>query len=157
MKDLIIEGLDRAAAEFEAVVVQNKQVEKYLCIEKTKPQDIMAFMYENNIPEEATFGLVYNEYEDHAQDIALCWYAEEPVSAHEIELFKASSEGALKFKHIAFRHVSDVLTANGYVRTTFRDGWSKYYGYGMYSMYLNKEFDKLVEYYSMFFTPKETL
>ena len=72
-----------------------------------------------------------------------------------------------RFHDIAFKKVYDLLTTNGYKRISDRNQGritykqrSKYSGISsiilfdnksVYEMYIDKELDKLVEYYSMYF------
>ena len=63
MKDLIIKALSDACAKFDKTIPQTKKDEKFISISDVNPSDIVQFMKDNNIPNDATFGGADNGYD----------------------------------------------------------------------------------------------
>lgn len=148
-KDLMIQALDDAFTKIEKITPQTKVDVKYVNIEDAKPSDIVDFMKENNIPENAYFGGKSNGYDGFDQ-VCLCYDIDVPTTDKEKLKFKKG-----KFTQIAFEKVFQILTINGYKRVGFNSGLLKQFDdTTIYDMYINKDFDRLVKYYSLYFTKK---
>jgi hypothetical protein len=159
MKNLLIEALDDAFIALENQVPQTKKKTETISIQDVKPSQLMSFMKSNDIPNDAYFTGTDNGY-DGWNDIVLAWEVDVPTSEREKSEYKN-----YRFHDIAFRKVYDLLTTNGYKRTSGRDQGRITYkkrsntissiimfdNKSVYEMYMDKDLDKLVEYYSMYF------
>ena len=73
MKELIIQALNDAFALLEKQIPQTKKETKSISIIDVKPSDILLFMKNNNIPNNAYFSLRENGYDAFDNDILLSW------------------------------------------------------------------------------------
>lgn len=159
MKELIIQALNDAFALLEKQVPQTKKKAKTISILHVKPLELVSFMKTNNIPDDADFSGKDNGY-DAWDDIVLAWEVDVPTSEKEKLEFKN-----YRFHDIAFKKVYELLTTNGYKRVTDRNQGRITYkkrsntisyivmfdNNTVYEMYINKDFDRLVEYYSLYY------
>lgn len=158
MKNLILKALDEAFTTLENQVPQTKKKTETISIQDVKPSELMSFMKSNNIPNDAYFTGTDNGY-DGWDDIVLAWEVDVPTSEKEKLEFKNR-----RFHHIVFSKVYDLLTTNGYKRISGQDRDRITYkrisnisfiimfdNKTVYEMYIDKDIDKLVEYYSMYF------
>lgn len=144
MKDLIIQALDGAIIKFDKQIPLTKKETKYINITNIKPLDIGNFIKENNLPDDVYFGGKPNGY-DSFDEVCLCYEVFVPTTEKEKLKFKQKN-----FSTIAFKFVYDTLTNNGYKRVGFNTGLLKEFdNTTVYDMYINKEFDRLVKYYSL--------
>ena len=72
MKELIIQALNDAFVSLEKVIPQTKNKPESISIIDVTPMDLITFMKNNNIPENASFGGRDNGY-DAWDDIILEW------------------------------------------------------------------------------------
>ena len=135
MKDLLIQALNEASVVMEAKIPQTKTEVKYVNIEDVSPLGIAAFMKTNN---------------DAYSEICLCYDVAIPTTDKDKLKFRRE-----KFSSIVFKHVFDLLTTkHGYKRTGFDSrALRPFYGESIYDMYIVKNFDRIVEYYSIYFEP----
>ena len=149
MKDLLIQALNEASVVMEAKIPQTKTEVKYVNIEDVSPLGIAAFMKTNNIPDTAYFGGKPNG-DDAYSEICLCYDVAIPTTDKDKLKFRRE-----KFSSIVFKHVFDLLTTkHGYKRTGFDSrALRPFYGESIYDMYIVKNFDRIVEYYSIYFEP----
>lgn len=161
MRNLISKALNDAFTTLENQVPQTKKKTETISIQDVKPSQLMSFMKSNDIPNDAYFTGADNGY-DGWNDIVLAWEVDVPTSEKEKLEYKN-----YRFHDIAFKKVYDLLTTNGYKRISDRNQGritykqrSKYSGISsiilfdnksVYEMYIDKDLDKLVEYYSMYF------
>ena len=161
MRNLISKALNDAFIILENQVPQTKKKTETISIQDVKPSQLMSFMKSNNIPNDAYFTGTDNGY-DGWNDIVLAWEVDVPTSEKEKSEYKN-----YRFHDIAFKKVYDLLTTNGYKRISERNHGritykqrSKYSGISsiilfdnksVYEMYIDKDLDKLVEYYSVYF------
>jgi hypothetical protein len=158
MKNLILKALDEAFTTLENQVPQTKKKTETISIQDVKPSELMSFMKSNNIPNDAYFTGTDNGY-DGWDDIVLAWEVDVPTSEKEKLEFKNR-----RFHHIVFKKVYDLLIPNGYKRISGQDRDRITYkrisnisfiimfdNKTVYEMYIDKDIDKLVEYYSMYF------
>lgn len=161
MKNLLILALDDAFTLLEKQVPQTKKNTKTISIQDVKPSQLMSFMKSNDIPNDAYFSGNDNGY-DGWDDIVLAWEVDVPTSEKDKLEYKN-----YRFHDIAFTKVYKLLTTNGYKRISDRNQnritykqRRKYSGISsiilfdnksIYEMYIDKDLDKLVEYYSMYF------
>ena len=159
MKDLILNALNDAFTTLENQVPQTKKKTETISIQDVKPSELMSFMKSNDIPKDAYFSGTDNGY-DGWNDIVLAWEVDVPTSEKEKSEYKN-----YRFHDIAFKKVYDLLTTSGYKRTSRRDQGRITYkkrsnaissiimfdNKSVYEMYVDKDLDKLVEYYSMYF------
>jgi hypothetical protein len=144
MKDLIVQALNFAIAILDNRIPQTKKKTIYVGIEDVKPADILSFMEDNDIPDTAEFGGKPNSY-DSFDEVCLVYDVDIPTT--DKDKLKAKRNW---FTNIAFRAVYDLLLANGYKRVAYRSNLLKPFdSTTVYDMYINKEFDRLVEYYSL--------
>jgi hypothetical protein len=144
MKDLLIVALDNAFADFSKRIPQTKKKTESVSIMDVKPMDLVQFMKDNEIPESACFDGRDNGY-DAWDDILLSWDVDVPTTEKDkLEYCRD------RFSTPAFRFVYDTLTKNGYKRVGYNTGLLKpFKGTTVYDMYTNKDFDRLVDYYSL--------
>ena len=147
MKDLIKNGLDEVYDFLiEKMVPKSKKITKSVSIIDVKPIDIISFMKDNNIPDDACFDGRDNGY-DAWDDILLSWDVSVETTSEEKLRFKRK-----RFGSIAFKHIYNLLTKKGYKRVGVNSAlFKEYRDITVYDMYINKDFDKLVKYYSLFF------
>lgn len=161
MRNLISKALNDAFITLEKQVPQTKKKTETVSIQDVKPSQLISFMKSNDIPNEAYFSGTDNGY-DGWNDIVLAWEVDVPTSEKEKLEYKN-----YRFHDIAFKSVYDLLITNGYKRISDRNQGritykkrSKYSGMSsiilfdnksVYEMYMDKDLDKLVEYYSMYF------
>lgn len=141
-------------------VPQTKKKTKTISVIDVKPTELKLFMESNDIPCSAYFTGADNGY-DGWNDILLAWEVDIPTSDKEKLEYKNRV-----FHDIAFKKVYDLLTTNGYKRTSLQnkerisyrksnDGTFTYIimfdNKTVYEMYMDSDLDKLSEYYSMFF------
>jgi hypothetical protein len=144
MKDLIVQALNFAIVILDNRIPQTKKKTIYVGIEDVKPADILSFMEDNDIPDTAEFGGKPNGY-DAFDEVCLVYDVDIPTT--DKDKLKAKRNW---FTNIAFRAVYDLLLANGYKRVAYRSNLLKPFdSTTVYDMYINKEFDRLVEYYSL--------
>jgi hypothetical protein len=155
MKDLIIQALDEAYSILETNIPQTKKVScriDFDIVGKTT-YDIITFMKDNNIPENAK---IYNEIiNDNYIESYLAYIIDIPTTEKDIIIYKRNN-----FDIIAFKNVYQLLTKNGYKRIKYKSSYEYFNlsyefskkGNQIYDLYLiNKDFDKLAEYYSLNF------
>lgn len=147
MKDLIIQALNDALPILESRTPQTKKETKYVNIEDVKPLDIIKFMKDNDIPEDADFGGKPNSY-DAFDEVCL---------VYDIDILTTEKD-KLKYKRrvfsdIVFEIVYNLLTKNGYKRIGYSStsSFKQFDDTTVYDMYINKDYDKLVLYYSRCF------
>ena len=147
MKDLIITALnDTMDSVNKKTSILTKKITKSVSIMDVKPLDIPKFMKDNNIPDDAEFDGRDNGY-DAWDDILLSWEVEVPTTDAERINLKGES-----FNLRSSTRISKLLTANGYKRVGFDSSLLKYFtDTTVYDMYIDKDYDRLVEYYSMSF------
>jgi len=144
MKELIVQALSAAIVLLESRIPQTKKKTIYVNIGDVNPIDILNFMEENSIPTTAEFGGKPNGY-DAFDEICLVYDVDIPTTDKDKLIFKKD-----KFTNIAFRAVYNLLTVSGYKRVGYRSDLLKPFDCTtVYDMYINKEFDRLVEYYSL--------
>ncbi len=146
MKDLIIQELNNAFVILETRIPQTKKNEKSISIIDVEPMELISFMEANNIPKNASFGGRDNGY-DAWDDIILEWDIDVPTTDKDKLEFKRT-----KFTDISWKLVYDTLTKNGYTRISFSSELLiEFKDTTLYDMYINKEFDRIVKYYSFRF------
>lgn len=119
-------------------------------IECIKPLDLPNFMKSLNIPPDAYFSSSYEGEMSFGRSVypSLCYEITIPTTNED--KLKYCKE---KFSTIAYNSVFKVLTKEGYKRTGFNSGLLKdYKDTTVYDMYINKDFDRLVNYYSLSFS-----
>ena len=159
MKNLISKALNNSFTTLKNQLPQTKKKTKTISIQDVKPSQLMSFMKSNDIPNDAYFTGTDNGY-DGWNDVVLAWEVDEPTSENEKSEYKN-----YRFHDIAFKKVYDLLTTNGYKRISYRNQGRITYkkrsnsilpiimfdNKSVYEMYMDKDLDKLVEYYSMYF------
>jgi hypothetical protein len=146
MKDLIIQALDSAFLKLESQVPLNKKKFKSLSIMDVKPTELASFMLDNNIPDTAYFDGNDNG-NDGWDDILLTWEIYVPTNEDDNLKFKKN-----RFTDIAWRFIYKLLITSGYKRVGYNTGLLKEFNdTTVYDMYINKDFDRLVRYYSLAF------
>lgn len=144
MKELLIQALDEAFVKLEKQVPQTKKQTKSISILDVKPLNLLEFMKANNVPDDADFDGKDNGY-DGWNDILLSWSIDVPTTDKDKLDFKRR-----RFSDVAFKCVYDLLTKNGYKRNGYNTGLLKQFDdTTVYDMYMSKDFDRLVKYYSL--------
>lgn len=143
-KSLVIIALDSAFQKASKSVPKSKKETVYICLDGVSPLNIPAFMKENGIPDKAWFGGKPNGY-DSFDEVCLCFDAEVPTTQREQESYLRRVFGSY-----ASRAMYDYLVNTGYTRVGCSSPEFKRFG-SLYDMYINKDFDQLIEYYSLAF------
>ena len=146
MKDLIKKALDDAMNKLDTITPNFKTATKSVDISDVSPMDIVSFMEENDIPDNACFDGVDNAYDGwEVGEICLSWDIEvETTDADKLKFRKK------RFTGVAWNFVYRLLLDNGYKRKGYNTRFLKEFDdTTVYDMYLNKEFDRLVKYYSL--------
>lgn len=146
MKYLIRLALNDAFVVLDKRTPLTKTKTESMDIINVSPLDIASFMRDNNIPNDAYFDGRDNGY-DAWDAILISWDVAVPTTDKDKLIFKRD-----KFTGIAFKFVFDLLTTNGYKRVGYSTALLKQFDdTTLYDMYLNKDFDRLVKYYSLAF------
>ena len=146
MKDILIKILDECFYEVVRFTPTTKKKTVSISIQDIRPTDIIRFMEENNIPEDAYFTGTDNGY-DGWDDVVLEW----DVSVPTTELDKIEYRRK-RFANTAFRKLYKALTANGYKRAGVPSQLlDQFKSRTVYEMYVEKDFDTLIKYYSLYF------
>lgn len=149
MKDIIINALTEALKEFEKRVPQTKTITKSISIKDIKPIELLSFMKKKDIPDTARFNGRDNGY-DGWDDILLSWDVKIPTTNKDKDEYRKRV-----FSTTAFQTVYNLLTNNGYKRVPYNASQlNEFKNKTVYGMLINKEYDKLVNYYSLAFKPK---
>jgi hypothetical protein len=146
MKDLIIDSLKDSLDILEKRTPKNKKVVKSISIMDVNPVDLKDFMSKNNIPNTAYFDGRDNGY-DAWDDILLSWEVETPTTKKEQLIYKRRV-----FSDIAFKLIYNTLINNGYKRVgVCSSKFKEFDDTTIYDMYVNKDYDRLVKYYTLYF------
>jgi len=146
MKELIIKALDEAYLTLSIRTPQTKKETVYAYIEDVEPLELADFMKSNNIPDNAYFGAEPNSY-DSFDRVCLCWEIDAPTTDKDRLTYKRD-----KFTYIASKPVFEALSKAGFKRKSFSSLGLRFKDTTVYDMYINKDFDRLVEYYSLYFS-----
>ena len=140
MKDLIISALDEAYKKVLGQVPETKSRTEFVSIEDVDPLDLNNFMRANGIPS----GCYFSADED--SEAGLSWSVEVPTTEKEKLSFIKNRFNNNAAWHFVFLS----LTGNGYKKVGYDTNYLKQFkGTTVYDMYINKELDRLVEYYSL--------
>jgi hypothetical protein len=144
MKNLIILALDNAMNKLDRITPSTKKVERTISILDVSPLHLVQFMMDNNIPDDACFSGRDNGY-DAWDDILLSWDVDVPTTDKDKLTYRRK-----QFTTTAFKFVHDTLIENGFKRVGYSSGLLKEFDdTTVYDMYINKDFDRLVKYYSL--------
>jgi hypothetical protein len=146
MKDLIIAALDEAFITLVKRVPLTRKETKQKSISDVEPLQIASFMEKNGIPNDAWFDGIDNGYDGYS-DVCLSWYIEVPTTKEEQLKYKRDN-----FERISHTLIFKTLKSNGYKRKGFLSSLLKEFkDTTVFDMYANKDFDRLVDYYSLFY------
>lgn len=111
-------------------------------ISDVKPQDLQTFMEENNIPEHAEFSTMDEDYGIiETNNCCLYWNESVPTTDVEQQYYIVR-----RFDQVLWGFLYKRLTENGYTRTGCCSSIFKKYP-SVYEMYMDKDFERLEEYY----------
>lgn len=143
METLILEALDEAMLTLEKQVPQTKTIPKSISIIDVKPLELTSFMKDNDIPDNAYFSGRDNG-NDAYDDITLEWLIDIPTTDKDKYNFRN-----VRFPVIVWRNIFNSLTKNGYKVVPISSGFlAKFDNMNLYDSYIDKQFDRIVEYYS---------
>lgn len=146
MKELIIKSLDEAFEKLAKIAPQAKNVNKQVNIKGLTLGQIQEIIKENNIPINATI----EEIEDREKyEIGILWYVEKPTTNDDILEFMRKDTW-----RYAFKAIHKALTENGYKYKRVGFGsqiLAEFDCTTVYDMYINKDWERLVKYYSLQF------
>jgi len=147
MKDLIILALTNALSKLDDKAPLIKKSYKSISILDVSPIDLLSFMKDNNIPDDADFDGKDNGY-DAWDDILLSWSIDVPTTDKD----KINYKRKIFNSHAAFKSVYDLLTVSGYKRQgSYSNLFKPFDDTTVYDMFIDKDFDRLVKYYSLSF------
>lgn len=146
MKELIIKSLDEAFEKLAKIAPQAKSVSKQVNIKGLTLGQIQEIIKGKNIPINATI----EEIEDREKyEIGILWYVEKPTTNDDILEFMRKDTW-----RYAFKAVHKALTENGYKYKRVGFGsqiLAEFDCTTVYDMYINKDWERLVKYYSLQF------
>ena len=151
MKELIIKSLDEAFEKLAKIAPQAKNVNKQVNIKGLTLGQIQEIIKENNIPINATIDEIDDreKYDWGTNEIGILWYVEKPTTNDDIlEFMRKDAWG------YAFKAVHKALTENGYNYKRVGFGsqiLAEFDCTTVYDMYINKDWERLVKYYSLQF------
>lgn len=148
MKELLIAALNDAFTILEKQTPQTKHKLIEVNIQDVTPLNIVQFMKDNDIPDDAWLGGKDNGY-DGFSEICLCYNVDIPTTDKDKLIFNRR-----RFTNIAWHKIYELLLANGYKRVGYNTYFLKEFdNTTVYDMYIAKDFDRLVKYYSLPFNP----
>lgn len=144
MKEFIIKALAEAMVKLDKQTPSIKKVPRSISIIDVNPLELTQFMKDNDVPDDAHFDGRDNGY-DAFDDILLTWTIEVPTTDDDKLKYRKK-----RFTDIAWRAVFDLLTTSGYKRVGYSTRLLKDFDDTcVYDMYIAKDFDRLVKYYSL--------
>lgn len=146
MTELLISALDEAFIILNKQIPQVKKITKSISIFDVKPIELIKFIKDNNIPDDAYFDGSSNG-DGGYDDFLLSWEVEVPTTDKDrLDYCRRT------FSSIAFRLIHKSLTSNGFKRIyPWSSFLNEYKDTSIYDMYVNKDFEKLKKYYSNYF------
>lgn len=151
MKELIKQALTEAYELFEKEIPQTKTEIKTVML-NVEPINIVSFMKDNDIPDDAWFSTAEAEGFCNSSDACLCYRIKVPTTDKDKLKFKKE-----KFTQVAWKFVYDLLKKNNYKRVGYNTGLlDNFRDTTVYDMYIANDFDRLVKYYSLPFILNET-
>lgn len=148
MKELITKALNEASELLDKQIPHTKKERRSISIEDVSPLELNRFMLDNNIPSNASFSVEGDSEAFFVTSYAcLEWDIRIPVTEKDRLEFKRR-----RFERIAWKAVYNILIAAGYKRRGFNSGLLKgFKDTNLYSLFVNGEYDRLVDYYSLMF------
>jgi len=141
LKTIIQTHLELSIELLEKQVPKHKKSAKYISIDHVSPMDLPQFISENNIPKECCFTTDVNE------DVSLYWEIDVPTTDQDKLIFKRK-----RFDSILWTYIYKTMIENGYKRKGVDSGLFKQFNDAtIYDRYVNKDFDRIVDYYSLYF------
>jgi len=141
LKTIIQTHLELSIELLEKQVPKHKKSAKYISIDHVSPMDLPQFISENNIPKECCFTTDVNE------DVSLYWEIDVPTTDQDKLIFKRK-----RFDSILWTYIYKTMIENGYKRKGVDSGLFKQFNDAtIYDRYVNKDFDRIVDYYSLCF------
>lgn len=147
MKNLILPALDQAFARLMATSAPTTTETHMLSIADVDPLCLVDFMRDNKVPANAYFAGKSNDY-DAYDDICIAWDTQVQMSTKDYHAWITK-----RFDRMAWKAVYDALIAAGHTRVGFDTQLLREYKDSTpYIMYMNGEIDRLVAYYSLYFS-----
>jgi len=141
MRDLIMLGLQQAYETLLNQIPKYKIETKFINLSAydVEPIDLLRFMTEHSIPDNATFFSLRGD-----DGCLLSWSIKVPTTDDDkINFVKNRLYG------VAIPKIYKILTSNGYQKIPFVNKPPKQLkNVELYDMFIKKEYDKLVEYYT---------
>lgn len=153
MKELVMEALDKAFQDTEAKVPQQKPSIASEDITDIKPYDLNDFMVKNNIPKDAYFDCHNNHDPFQSDSVLLSWEVMIPTTSKEKDEFRrrnfSSNVSSYVYKALVEHNIDSKVK---YKRVGFgSDLLKQFKDSSVYDMYISKDYDRLTEYYSLYF------
>lgn len=150
MKDLIKQALDNYMAKVLKQVPATKKYEKTINLDshEVTPLKLVEFMKQHNIPDHAEFGTDYDECSiSNGVSPILYWDIDVPTTEKDrTEFIKR------RFNLTHFKFVYDLMKKHGYKRIGANSfEFKKYKDTTVYDMYMTKDWDRLEEWFKIFF------
>lgn len=146
MKNLIKEALTETFDKLNSLSNEFKISTKSLDIMDVNPLDLVKFMKYNEVPDTAYFDGVPNGYDGY-ESFCLSWEIQVPKTSNEKQLFRV-----MTFKTLSNRLIYTIMIKNGYKRVGFNTALLKpFENTNLYNMFIHKEYDKLIAYYSLYY------
>jgi hypothetical protein len=148
MKNKILPILTELEREALASAPATKKVERRKSIDDVMPKDLIAFMKDNDIPENAYFVGEPNGYDGFTGELFLSWQVSVPTNDDDKENYVRC-----RFRVGAFRRVGKKLFDLGYSRKSVSTVHLKEFGRdSLYNAYKAGDVDKLEKYFSLYFS-----
>ncbi len=146
MKELLINTLDSVYEKVQAQMPLTKTDVECTDISEVNPVCLTDFLLKNSIREKCWFSTCgeYTAIGDYTNP-AICWNKEVPTTEKDKADFVKR-----RFNAAAFKMVYDCLTVNGYKRVGYNTALlSQFKNKTVYDMYIEKDFEMLIKYYSL--------
>jgi hypothetical protein len=147
MKELIEQALNECYFDVEKQIPKTKKKTKSISVLEVPPIELLEFMKENNIPDTAWFNGKGNGYDGY-DDFILEWDIEVPMTEEDKLSFRKN-----RFNSWCYGRVNKLLSNNGYKRADYdRMALQEFKDTTIFDLYMNKDFDRIVKYYSIWFS-----
>ena len=146
MKNLLIPLLDTAYNKLIQQIPKTKRTVRTIPINNISPMELPDFINNNNIPKDCWFHMddcgVFSSFE-----LELAWYVDIPTTEKDgVDYCRK------RFTSVAWSIIYKDMLENGYKRIGVNSAeFKKYKDTTIYDMYMEKDFDRLAQYYSLYF------
>lgn len=150
MKDLVIQSINEAFKRMEELTPTQKGKVHFESIREINPLQLVEFIKENNIPDDATFEGQDNGYDGY-DDFGLHWITPIPTTQADKDKFQKDW-----FNRNFGNKVGGLLKDNGYKRVPYNHLlFKKFNNICMLTEYKKGNFNLFIEYFSLLYAKEE--